>query len=77
MDTNNKPISMIVEESRQIIVDAINNANLHPTLLLMILKDIYNEVNQQAKIQYEYEKIEYEKMLTEIKNEVESDKEGN
>jgi len=64
----NKPISMVLEESKQIIVNAINSVNLSPIFLEPILKELYNEVYQQKTIQYEREKAEYEKMLMEQQN---------
>lgn len=54
-----KPISLILEESKRMIIDAINSTNLHPTLLEMIIKDIYNEVKERANYQYEFDKNEY------------------
>ena len=45
----NKPLSLIIRESKNTIIDAINQANLHPTLLELIIKDIYNEVQHNAK----------------------------
>ena len=61
-NTNNieKPISLILEESKRVIIDAVNSTNLHPTLLEMIIKDIYNEVRERANYQYEFDKNEYE-----------------
>ena len=44
----NKPLSLIMEESKRIIIDAINQANLHPTLLELVIKDINNEVQYNA-----------------------------
>ena len=55
-----KPISLILEESKRVIIDAVNSTNLHPTLLEMIIKDIYNEVRERATYQYEFDKNEYE-----------------
>lgn len=61
-NTNNieKPISLILEESKRVIINAVNSTNLHPTLLEMIIKDIYNEARERANYQYEFDKNEYE-----------------
>lgn len=67
--TINKPISLILEDSKKVIINAINSVGLHPTLLEMILKDIYNEARQNATMQYEREKVEYEKALQESEKE--------
>ena len=64
-NTINKPISLIIEESKQTIVNAINSTGLPMTLLEMIVRDLYNEVRQKALYQYESEKVEYEKALAE------------
>ena len=66
-NTINKPIGLIIEDAKKSIVKTINEVNLHPTLLEMILRDIYNEVNELAKAQYEREKAEYEQALSEQK----------
>ena len=64
-NTINKPISLILEESKKTIVDAINSTGLPMTLLEMIVRDLYNEVRQNALYQYESEKKEYERTLAE------------
>lgn len=68
-NTNNieKPISLILEESKRVIIDAVNSINLHPTLLEMIIKDVYNEVRGRAIYQYEFDKNEYEKSYEQSK----------
>lgn len=65
-NTINKPISLIIEEAKQSIIGVINEANLHPTLLEMVLRDIYNEANDLAKAQLNREKAEYEQSLAEL-----------
>ena len=42
----NKPFSIIIEETKQKLVDVINQSNLHPSIVELIIKDIYFEVNQ-------------------------------
>ena len=59
----NKPLSLIIRESKNTIIDAINQANLHPTLLELIIKDIYNEVQHNAKAFADHEKYEYEQAI--------------
>lgn len=59
-----KPISLIIEEAKTDIVNAVNNTNLHPSILLPIIKDIYEEVLHTAQLQYEKEKQEYESSLS-------------
>lgn len=60
-----KPVIMIVEELKENCAKLINESNLHPVVLLPIIKDIYIEVEQAYKIQYEKEKKEYEQSQSE------------
>ena len=71
MTNNNiqKPISLIIEEGKMTIINAINELNLHPTLLEPILKDIYTEVQMQARMALERETAEYQRMLSAANNE--------
>lgn len=41
-----KPISLIIEETKQSLTDTINTCRLHPAIVEMIVKDIYLEVCQ-------------------------------
>ena len=41
-----KPISMIIEETKKALTDTINMCRLHPAIIEMIVKDIYLEVCQ-------------------------------
>lgn len=41
-----KPFSLMVQETKQELVDIINKSNLHPSVIEMIVKDIYWEVNR-------------------------------
>ena len=69
--TNNsiqKPISLVIEEGKMTIINTINELNLHPTLLEPILKDIYAEVQMQARMTLERETAEYNRMLNETNN---------
>lgn len=71
MTNNNiqKPISLIIEEGKMTIINAINELNLHPTLLEPILKDIYAEVQMQARMALERETAEYQRMLSAVNHE--------
>lgn len=42
----NKPFSLIVEETKQELINIINKCNLHPSIVEMIIKEIYLEVNR-------------------------------
>ena len=66
-NTNNiqKPISLVIEDAKSTIVNAVNSVQLHPILLEMIVKELYLEVQNQARIVAQNEKFEYEKTLSE------------
>lgn len=53
----NKPISVQINEAKNKIVNTINELNLHPSILLPIMKDIYSEV-QNIAIQTEQREME-------------------
>lgn len=40
-----KPISIVIDETRKSIVDIINKSKLHPSIIEIILKGIYLETN--------------------------------
>lgn len=71
MENNNiqKPFSVIVNEAKEGIVASINAAQLHPTLLEMILKEILFEVQTQARTALEQETLEYNRSLSKAKTE--------
>lgn len=55
-----KPISLIIRESKQNIVDCINSQNLNIEILDMIMKDLYSEIHELAEQQYQKDRAEYE-----------------
>ena len=60
-----KPVSLIMEEAENTIVDAINSVQLHPTLLEMIMKNLYLEVKEQANVIRQREKDDYKRATME------------
>lgn len=61
MEKNNiqKPVSLIVKETREEIVKLINNTQLHPTLFGMILKEVYAEFQEYEQKYTEQEQTQY------------------
>lgn len=59
----NKPVTMIIEETKNTIVNAVNNSQLPAFILETIIKDIYIEINQMAIQQANLEKQKYEEEL--------------
>ena len=41
-----KPMSILIEETKQELIDVVNGCKLHPSIIELILKDVYWEVNQ-------------------------------
>ena len=54
-----KPITIQIEDTRQAIIDVVNNSNLHPFILDTILQGIYNEIHMLYRNQVSQEKMEY------------------
>ena len=61
----NKPFSLIIQETKQELIDVINNSNLHPSVIEMIVKDIYLEVNRLNAETIKKEKEQFMKGSTE------------
>ena len=61
----NKPFSLIIEETKQELIDVINNSNLHPSIMEMIVKDIYLEVNRLNVETIKNEKEQFMKVMKE------------
>lgn len=55
----NKPLSVILKEAEQGIINEINKYNLPPYLLELILKNIYAEVATLAHQAYEKDMSDY------------------
>lgn len=66
INTINKPTGLFIEDAKQSIINVINEVNLHPTLLEIVLKDIYKEANELAKAQLNRERAEYEQALAKL-----------
>lgn len=66
-NTITKPTVITMAEGKQSIIDTLKTIQLPLFLLETIIKDIYNEVSFQARNEFEYIKIEYEKALAEEK----------
>lgn len=63
----NKTSAMIFEEFKQDMANLINNSNLPPFVIELVLKDYYNEIHALAQRQYENDKIAYAQALQETK----------
>ena len=68
-NTNNniqKPISVMVDDFRKNLAQTINDAELHISLIEMIVKEIYLEVRHHAETLSLREQAEYQKHVDEM-----------
>lgn len=61
-----KPISVQINEARDSIINCINGLNLHPSILMPIIKDVYSEIQ---KIEAQTEQKELEEYNNSLKEE--------
>lgn len=59
----NKTSAMIFEEFKQDMANLINNSNLPPFVIELVLKDFYQEIHNIAKQVYEQDKSQYANFL--------------
>lgn len=60
---NQKPISMVINETRLSLVDICNKSNLPYCILESMLKDLYDEVRHLAKVQLKQDEENYNKQI--------------
>ena len=59
----NKPITVVREETKQMIANVINDSGLPAFVIEPILQEFLTEIRYVAKKQYETEKAQYEQFL--------------
>lgn len=59
----NKPISLLIKDSKQSIINTINETNLPPCLLEPIIKEIYFEVQGLVKQELVKDEKDYNESL--------------
>lgn len=67
----NKPILLVIEETKRNLIDVINNSNLATFILEPIIDNLLNEIRASIKNEYDLQKSQYEKMLKEHEDEKE------
>ena len=60
-----KPVSMIIEETKKSLTATINECRLHPAIIEMLVKDIYLDVCQFNAVNTAKEKEHYMQESTE------------
>lgn len=55
----NKPISMMINETKLSLIDICNKSNLPPCILEPIVKDLYDDVIRAASVQLKQDEERY------------------
>lgn len=61
----NKPLPMMIKETKSKLVNICNESGLSPVILDLIMQGLYNEIHSLAERQAFEEEIAYAKMLKE------------
>lgn len=73
-----KPASLLIQETRNKIINILNESKLHPSILELIMKDIMNDVTDVSTKVKNKELEEYNnKVLEEAKNNAEDEQTQN
>lgn len=67
----NKPITMVIKETKNKIANICNESGLSPIVLDLIMQGIYSEIHSLAERQTMEEEMAYVKMLAEASNKAE------
>lgn len=62
-----KPVTVIIDDTRTAVRDILNGARLPATILLPVIADVYNELNAAARQELAYDRQSYEKAVAEEK----------
>lgn len=68
-----KPISIVLKESKDRITSTVNSLNLQPAILQLILLDVYNDVRSKADAQLLQEQEMYSFIKQEEENKEDAD----
>ena len=68
MNTNtiDKPLSVVITECKDNIINALNSSKLPPIIMEYLMKELFEEVHQLAVKQYTDEKNDYESKLQQL-----------
>lgn len=65
---NNKPISMVINETRISLLKICNESGLPACVLELIVKDLYNDVNRVSENQFKKDEESYIQAQKEAQN---------
>lgn len=66
----NKPITMVIKETKRKLANVCNESGLSPVILDLIMQGIYSEIHSLAEKQTLEEEMAYVKMLEETSKDV-------
>lgn len=66
----NKPITMVIKETKRKLANICNESGLSPVILDLIMQGIYSEIHSLAEKQTLEEEMAYVKMLEETSENV-------
>lgn len=58
-----KPVSIIMEEAKQAIVKTINEQNISPSIMVYIIKEIYEATMNAQRQEYEQDRASWDAFL--------------
>lgn len=60
---DNKPVSIIIEEAKQSIVKTINEQNISPSIMVYVIKEIYEATMNAHRQEYEQDRASWDAFL--------------
>lgn len=69
----NKPITLVIEETKTKLADIINTSGLPPFVIEPILSIFLQEAHAASKRQYEIDKLQYEQAIAKEQEDLDKD----
>lgn len=69
----NKPITLVIEETKTKLADIINTSGLPPFVIEPILSTFLQEAHAASKRQYEIDKLQYEQSIAKEQEDLDKD----
>lgn len=66
----NKPLTMVIKETKKKLINVCNESGLTPAILDLIIQGIYTDVHSLAERQALEEEMAYAKMVAETSNDI-------
>lgn len=69
----NKPITLVIEETKTKLAEIINTSGLPPFVIEPILSTFLQEAHAASKRQYEIDKLQYEQTIAKEQEDLDKD----